>query len=248
LQRRTILAGLAALPLLATIRPGFAQETAETIATSGGDIGIHPVMHASLALSFGDEVFYLDPAENSFEGLPAPTAIFITHAHGDHYNEANLVTLAGDAVPIYVNEDVFSKLPEALKARATAMKNGDSATVNGIAVDAIPAYNITEDRKQYHPEGVGNGYVFTFADKKVYVAGDTEDIPEMRALTDIAVAFLPMNLPYTMDVTQAADAVKAFKPTVVYPYHFGDSDVDQFTTLVGDAAEVRIAAFYPAAT
>jgi len=179
LQRRTILAGLAALPLLATIRPGFAQETAETIATSGGDIGIHPVMHASLALSFGDEVFYVDPAENSFEGLPAPTAIFITHAHGDHYNEANLVTLAGAAVPIYVNEDVFSKLPEALKSRATAMKNGDSATVNGIAVDAIPAYNITEDRKQYHPQGVGNGYVFTFADKKVYVAGDTEDIPEI---------------------------------------------------------------------
>lgn len=248
MQRRTILAGLAALPLLATIRPRFAQETAETIATSGGDIGIHPLMHASLALSFGDEVFYVDPAENSFEGLPAPTAIFITHAHGDHYNEANLVTLAGAAVPIYVNEDVFSKLPEALKARATAMKNGDSATVNGIAVEAIPAYNITEDRKQYHPQGVGNGYVFTFADKKVYLAGDTEDIPEMRALTDIAVAFLPMNLPYTMDVTQAADAVKAFKPTVVYPYHFGDSDVDQFTTLVGDAAEVRIAAFYPAAT
>ncbi len=248
MQRRTILAGLAVLPLLATIRPGFAQETAETIATSGGDIGIHPVMHASLALSFGDEVFYVDPAENSFEGLPAPTAIFITHAHGDHYNEANLVTLAGAAVPIYVNEDVLSKLPEALKSRATAMKNGDSATVNGIAVEAIPAYNITEDRKQYHPEGVGNGYVFTFADKKVYVAGDTEDTPEMRALTDIAVAFLPMNLPYTMDVTQAADAVKAFKPTVVYPYHFGDSDVDQFATLVGDAAEVRIAAFYRAAT
>lgn len=245
MQRRTILAGLAALPVLATIRPGFAQETAETIVTSGGDIGIHPVMHASLALSFGDEVFYVDPAENSYEGLPAPTAIFITHAHGDHYNEANLVKLAGDAVPIYVNEDVFSKLPEALKSRATAMNNGDRLPVNSISVEAIPAYNITEDRKQYHPQGVGNGYVFTFADKKVYVAGDTEDIPEMRALTDIAVAFLPMNLPYTMDVTQAADAVKAFKPAVVYPYHSRGSDLEQFTALVGDAAEVRIAGFYP---
>ena len=246
MQRRTILAGLAALPALAAIRPAFAQDKADTIATSGGEFGIHPVMHASLALTFGAEVFYLDPAENSFEGLPAPTAIFITHAHGDHYNEANLARLAGDAVPIYVNEDVFGKLPEALKSHATAMKNGDSTTVNGIAVAAIPAYNTTEDRKQYHPQGVGNGYVFTFGDKQVYVAGDTEDIPEMRALTGIEVAFLPMNLPYTMDVAQAADAVKAFKPKIVYPYHSSGSDLEQFKTLVGDAAEVRIAEFYPA--
>lgn len=247
MQRRTILAGLAALPVLATVGPTLAQESVETVATSGGDVGIHPVMHASLALSYGDEVFYVDPAENSYEGLPAPTAIFITHAHGDHYNEENLVKLAGEAVPIYVNEDVFGKLPEALKARATAMKNGDSATVNGIGVEAIPAYNTTEDRKQFHPQGVGNGYVFTFGDKKIYVAGDTEDIPEMRALTGIAAAFLPMNLPYTMDVTQAADAVKAFKPAVVYPYHSRDSDLEQFTALVGDAADVRILPFYPSA-
>jgi L-ascorbate metabolism protein UlaG (beta-lactamase superfamily) len=241
-----MIAGLAALPVLATVRPAFAQGQADTVATSSGDLGIHPVMHASLALTFGDQVFYLDPAENSFEGLPAPTAIFITHAHGDHYNEANLAKLAGDAVPIYVNEDVFGKLPEALKSQATAMKNGDSATVNGINVDAIPAYNTTEDRKQYHPQGIGNGYVFTFGDKQVYVAGDTEDIPEMRALTGIEVAFLPMNLPYTMDVAQAADAVKAFRPKIVYPYHSRGSDLEEFKTLVGDAAEVRIAEFYPA--
>lgn len=244
MQRRTILAGLAALPVLASIRPAFA---AETVATSGGEIGIHPVMHASLALGFGDQVFYVDPAENSFDGLPAPTAIFITHAHGDHYNADNLAKLAGDSVPVYVNADVFEKLPEGLKARATALKNGESTTVNGIAVDAIAAYNTTEDRKQYHPQGVGNGYVFTFADKKVYVAGDTEDIPEMRALTGIEVAFLPMNLPYTMSVEQAADAVKAFRPAIVYPYHSRGSDLEQFKSLVGDASEVRIAGFYPAA-
>lgn len=244
MQRRTILAGLAALPVLASIRPAFA---AETVATSGGEIGIHPVMHASLALGFGDQVFYVDPAENSFDGLPAPTAIFITHAHGDHYNADNLAKLAGDEVPVYVNADVFEKLPEGLKARATALKNGESTTVNGIAVDAIAAYNTTEDRKQYHPQGVGNGYVFTFADKKVYVAGDTEDIPEMRALTGIEVAFLPMNLPYTMSVEQAADAVKAFRPAIVYPYHSRGSDLEQFKSLVGDASEVRIAGFYPAA-
>jgi len=243
LQRRTVIAGLAALPVLAAIRPAFAEDK---IATSGGDIGIYPVMHASLALTFGSEVFYLDPAENSFEGLPAPTAIFVTHAHPDHYNEANLAKLAGDSVPIYVNGDVFDKLPEALKARATSLENGRSAAVNGVNVDAVAAYNTTEDRKKYHPQGVGNGYVFTFGDKKVYVAGDTEDVPEMRALTGIEVAFLPMNLPYTMSVEQAADAVKAFKPKIVYPYHSQGSDLQQFKTLVGDAAEVRIAQFYPA--
>lgn len=247
MQRRTILAGLAALPLVTSIRSAFAQDAADMIATSAGDVGIHPVMHASLALSFGDQVFYVDPAENSFEGLPAPTAIFITHVHGDHYNPDNLVKLAGDSVPVYANEDVAGQVPEALKARTTGLANGASATVNGIAVDAIAAYNTTADRQQYHPQGVGNGYVFTFGDKKIYVAGDTEDVPEMRALTGIEVAFLPMNLPYTMDVTQAADAVKAFKPTIVYPYHSRGSDLDQFTTLVGDAAEVRIANFYPAA-
>ena len=243
MQRRTIIAGLAALPVLATLRPSLAEDK---VAAAGGDISIHPVMHASLALGFGAEVFYLDPAENSFAGLPAPTAIFITHAHGDHYNEANLAKLAGAAVPIYANEDVFGKLPDALKSHATAMKNGDSATVNGIAVDAIPAYNTTADRKQYHPQGVGNGYVFTFGDKKVYVAGDTEDTPEMRALTGIEVAFLPMNLPYTMDINQAANAVKAFRPKIVYPYHSRGSDLDAFKSLVGDASEVRIADFYPA--
>jgi L-ascorbate metabolism protein UlaG (beta-lactamase superfamily) len=246
LQRRTILAGLAALPALTLIRPAFAQAAADTIPTSGGDVGIHPVMHASLALSFGDQVFYLDPAENSFEGLPAPTAIFITHAHPDHYNADNLAKLAGEAVPVYANEEVVGQLPEALKGRATAMKNGDKATVNGVAVDAVPAYNTTADRLQYHPQGVGNGYVFSFGDKRVYVAGDTEDVPEMRALTGIEVAFLPMNLPYTMSIEQAAEAVKAFKPKIVYPYHSRGSDVEQFKTLVGDAAEVRIANWYPA--
>ena len=219
--------------------------SADTLSTSAGDVGIHPVQHASLALSFGDEVFYIDPADASYADLPAPTAIFITHGHGDHYNAAALEALGGDA-PIYVNPDVYEQLPEALKSRATALANGDEAEVNGVPVRAIPAYNITEDRLQYHPEGVGNGYVFTFGDKQVYVAGDTEDIPEMRALSSIAVAFLPMNLPYTMDVEQAADAVRAFRPEIVYPYHSRGSDLEQFESLVGDASEVRIADWYGA--
>jgi L-ascorbate metabolism protein UlaG (beta-lactamase superfamily) len=247
MQRRTILGGLAALPVLTAIQPGFAQDKADMISTSGGDVGVHPVVHASLALTFGDQVFYIDPAKNSFDGLPAPTAIFITHAHGDHYDPDNLARLAGDTVPIYTNADVFGKLPEALKSRATGLANGASATVSGVNVDAIPAYNLTAERLQYHPKGIGNGYIFTFGDKKIYASGDTEDIPEMRALTGIEAVFLCMNLPNTMDINQAADAVKAFKPKIVYPYHSKGQDLEAFKSLVGDAAEVRIANWYPAA-
>jgi len=191
-------------------------------------------------------VLYVDPAEADFSALPAPTGILITHAHGDHYNDEALEKLAAGGIPLIVNEDVFSKLPDSLKAQATALANGATGEIAGIPVAAVPAYNTTADRLQYHPEGVGNGYVLTFGDKQVYVAGDTEDVPEMRSLTGIALAFLPMNLPYTMGVEQAADAVKAFRPTIVYPYHFGDSDTAKFAELVGDAAEVRMANWYPA--
>ena len=124
------------------------------------------------------------------------------------------------------------------------LKNGDSGSIDGLAVDAIAAYNSTEARKQYHPQGRDNGYVLTLGDKKIYIAGDTEDVPEMRALTGIEVAFLPMNLPYTMSIEQAADAVKAFKPAIVYPYHYSESDTQAFNDLVGDAAEVRLVDWY----
>ena len=121
------------------------------------------------------------------------------------------------------------------------LENGE---IDGIPVEAVPAYNITADRRQYHPQGRDNGYVLTFGDRRLYIAGDTEDTPEMRALTGIEVAFLPMNLPYTMSVEQAADAVKAFRPAIVYPYHSRGSDTATFKELVGDAAEVRLAEWY----
>lgn len=244
IKRRTVLAGLSALPLAAIVRPVLAVDT---LATSGGEVGIHPVAHASLALTFGNEVIYVDPAENSFAGLPTATAIVITHAHPDHFNPDNLVKLAGDVATLVVNEDVFGKLPEALKSRATALANGASGRAGSVPVDAVAAYNTTADRLQYHPQGVGNGYVFGFGDKRVYVAGDTEPTPEMLALENIDIAFLPMNLPYTMSVEQAAEAVKGFAPKVVYPYHSRGSDLDAFKAAVGDASEVRIAAWYPAA-
>ena len=245
LKRRSVLVGLGALPVLAAVRPSFAQ-SADMLMTASGEVSIHPVQHASLALLYGDTVLYIDPAEADFSAQPTPTGILITHAHGDHYNAAALEKLAANGVPLIVNPDVYDKLPESLKPQATALANGETGTIDGIPVAAVPAYNTTADRLQYHPMGVGNGYVLTFDDKKIYAAGDTEDVPEMRDLTGIDVAFLPMNLPYTMTVDQAADAVRAFKPGIVYPYHYGESDTAHFAELVGDAAEVRLVDWYPA--
>ncbi len=233
---------------------GLAQEGAMTLEgdklqTSAGDVTIHPVSHATLLLAHAENVFYVDPVGGAalYESLPAPTAILITHQHGDHFDLPTLEAIGGE-VPILTTQTVYDGLSEALKARTTVLANGESGTLEGIPVDAVPAYNTTPERAQFHPKGIGNGYVLTFGDKKVYVAGDTEDIPEMRAFGGINVAFLPMNLPFTMSVEQAADAVKAFRPEVVYPYHFrgreGMSDLEVFTSLVGDASEVRIRDWY----
>lgn len=253
-RRRTILSALAGLPLVmlagAQFSPLLAQDTdmADTIATDQGDLTIHPVDHASLVLHWGDHVIYVDPVGGAerYATLPAPTAILITHGHGDHFDLPTLEAIAS-GVPIVANVEVFDKLPEALKANATSIANGEEGEIAGIPLRAVAAYNITEDRLRYHPQGVGNGYVLTFGGKSVYVAGDTEPTPEMLALTGIDVAFLPMNLPYTMTPEQAAEAVNAFKPAIVYPYHYGDSDLSLFENAVDDGIEVRLRNWYPSA-
>lgn len=249
-KRRSVVAGMVALPLAANLTQAWAQEdgvlTGDTITTDDGDIVIHPVDHASLVIGFGNDVFYVDPVGGAalYEGLPAPTAILITHGHGDHFDVPTLEAIAGSA-PLLTNKDVFDKLPEALKANASAIANGEDTSLNGIAVSAIAAHNVTEDRMQYHPVGVGNGYILTLGDRKVYVAGDTEPTDEMLALTDIEVAFLPMNLPYTMTPDQAAEAINAFKPKIVYPYHYGDSDLSVLETNVDADVDVRLREWYP---
>ncbi|MCS6761674.1 MAG: MBL fold metallo-hydrolase [Candidatus Devosia symbiotica] len=155
----------------------------------------------------------------AYEGLPAPTAILITYGHGDHFDVPTLEAIASNA-PIITNTDVFGKLPKDLKAQAKALANGEDDSLNSIAISAIPMHNITADRVNYHPVGVGNGYLIILGDKVVYVAGDTEPIPKMLALMGIAVTFLSMNLPYTMTPEQALEAINTFRPAVVYSYHY----------------------------
>lgn len=254
LKRRDVVAGMATLPLVSLGTTAFTSAWAQgdagldgdAIATADGDIIVHPVDHASLLLGFGAEVIYVDPVGGAarYEGLPAPTSILITHGHGDHFDLPTLEAIAGSA-PILTNQEVFDKLPETLKANATALANGEEGNLNGIAVRAIAAHNTTEDRMRYHPVGVGNGYVLGFSDKQVYVAGDTEPTPDMLALTGIEVAFLPMNLPYTMTPEQAAEAVNTFKPAIVYPYHYGKSDLSVLEAGANAETEVRLRNWYP---
>lgn len=244
LTRRTVIFGIAAMPVVLSAANSLAAGVPpDTLSTSAGDVTIQPLNHATLVLSQGSHVLYIDPAKVDFSGQKSPTGILITHAHGDHFDPDNLSKIAGKA-PIIVTAEVMGKLPEALKAQATVLKNGDSGTIDGIPVMAVPAYNTSPDKLKFHPKGDGNGYVLSFGDKKIYVAGDTENTPEMAALTGIDVAFLPMNQPYTMTPEQAADAVKAFKPKVVYPYHYKGTDTQKFADLVGNAAEVRLRDWY----
>ncbi len=231
------LAGLGGMTIMPFAARAQGALEGDAYATAGGEIVVHPVAHASFVMQAPGLVIYNDPVGGAepYAGLPAPQLILITHEHGDHFDLPTLSAIAGDGTRLLTNPAVYAMLPAELQARATAIANGEATTVNDIGVEAIPAYNITPERMQYHPQGRDNGYVLTVDGLRVYIAGDTEDIPEMRALRDIDVAFVPMNLPYTMTVEQAASGLDAFRPAVVYPYHYGDSDVAALPGLLASA-------------
>ncbi|MDF2234499.1 MBL fold metallo-hydrolase [Albimonas sp. CAU 1670] len=239
-RREAMRLGAAALAGIGTISvmPWRARAAGDVYKTQGGEIGIHPVSHASFVMTTPGPVIYVDPVgdPSAYADMPSPDVILITHEHGDHYAPETLAELAKSAGEIIVNPAVMEKLSEDLKAKATAVANGETADAGGIPLRAIPAYNTTEERLKYHPQGRDNGYVLEIDGKTVYIAGDTEDIPEMRALTGIDIAFVPMNLPYTMTEAQAASAVAEFKPAVVYPYHYRDSDLDKFEAALKEAS------------
>jgi L-ascorbate metabolism protein UlaG (beta-lactamase superfamily) len=250
-RRTALVTGSAALlgfasSTLAPIRARGQDQGGDAYETESGRIVVHPVHHASLVMETPVGAIYADPVggAGAFEGLPAPDLVFVTHEHGDHFDPETLSAIVGDETRLITNPAVRDMLPEALKAKATALANGESTGVGDLTVEAIPAYNTTQDRLNYHPKGRDNGYVLTIGGRRIYIAGDTEDIPEMRALEDIFIAFVPMNQPYTMDVDQAASAVNAFAPTYVYPYHYRDSDIDRFAAGVDSGVEVVRADWY----
>lgn len=222
--------------------------TGDRIPAANGDLVVQPINHATLALGWNQQVVYVDPVGGAkrFENLPRPDLILLTDIHGDHLSVETLQGVAKETTKLVAPPAVAEKLPPALQKATTVFTNGQSGEVAGLKIDAIAAYNLAPDRQRFHARGRGNGYVVELGGKRVYLSGDTEDIPEMKALKDIDVAFLCMNLPYTMTVEQAAGVVKEFRPKIVYPYHCRGSDLEKFKQLVGDSAgvEARIRDWY----
>ena len=252
--RRTFLANSAATAGTITLLPLTAHadgQGADSFETATGVIKVHPVAHASIVLETPKGTIYVDPVGEpaQYSGFPAPDLILITHEHGDHYKEETLQAIATDASVMITNPAVMGKLSDGLKSNASAVANGGIAEFNGMSIEAIPAYNTTEERLNFHPQGRDNGYVLNFDGFRMYISGDTEDIPEMRALSDIDLAFVCMNLPFTMDANAAASAVSEFAPTYVYPYHYrgrdgGTQDPASFAKMVGREVEVKYGNWY----
>jgi L-ascorbate metabolism protein UlaG (beta-lactamase superfamily) len=221
--------------------PASAQESFEkdVIKTSGGDLEITFIGHGSLMLKFGGKIIHVDPFSRlaDYTKLPKADMIIMTHEHQDHLDPAALLGSRTKDTVVILTEKCAEKVSGGI-----IMKNGDVQKLLGITIEAVPAYNLVHKRENgqpYHPKGQGNGYVLTFGDKRLYIAGDTENTPEMKALKNIDYAFLPMNLPYTMTPEMAADAVQAFKPRVFYPYHYGETGTDRIVELLKNDRDIE---------
>ncbi|MBN2214840.1 MAG: MBL fold metallo-hydrolase [Bacteroidales bacterium] len=215
----------------------------DTISTSDGDLIISFIGHASLIFEFKNLTIHIDPVmqEGDYSKMPKADLIVITHEHSDHFDLTAIKHLTKKETKLIVTGECVHSTE--YLSNAEILKNGDKTTYNGIRVEAVPAYNIKHKRHDgnpFHPKGSGNGYILTFGDKKVYIAGDTENIPEMKALTGIDIAFLPMNLPYTMTPEMVADAARTFKPKILYPYHYGNTNTRDLINLLKDNPETEI--------
>jgi len=210
--------------------------------TNSGDLTIQFLGHGSLLFEFNGLNIYTDPFSQvaDYTKLPAADLVFVTHEHHDHLDLPALGAIRTDRTQVVCNAASASLLPGSL-----VMHNHEQREIQGIPVAAVPAYNLLHKRgdgQPFHPKGIGNGYVLTFGELRVYLAGDTENVPEMKGLHDIDVAFLPMNLPYTMTPEMVASAARTFKPKILYPYHFGSTDTNQLLKLLGKEpwVEVRV--------
>lgn len=221
------------------------EPTVDRLATTEGDVIVHPINHASLVLEWKGKAIYVDPVGGAarYQSLPRADLILLTHAHRDHLDPATLTAVKGANAKILAPSIVSEDLPANLQSLTSTLTNGAAATVAGVNVLAVPAYNLT---KAFHPKGVGNGYVLTLGGKRLYISGDTEATPEMVALRDIDAAFLCMNQPYTMTVDQAVSAVRAFRPKIIYPYHSSGSDLNSFKKQLETepGIEVRLLKWY----
>jgi L-ascorbate metabolism protein UlaG (beta-lactamase superfamily) len=204
------------------------------------DLKITFVAHGTLWLTYGNTVIHVDPVGEhaDYRSLPMADVILVTHEHSDHLDPEAISILRKDTAAVLVSSKCAGRVPGAI-----VLHNGDSRSVKGIRVEAVPAYNVVHMRapgSPYHPRGNGNGYVLTLGERRVYIAGDTENTREMKALKGIDIAFLPMNLPYTMTPEMVCDAAMAFRPKVLYPYHMGDTDSSVIQSLLAGAGDIEV--------
>lgn len=241
--------------LFFTINYSFSQKPkTDILKTSLGDLKIQPIFHSSLFLQWNNLTIYIDPygGQNAFKNMIDPDLIIITDIHGDHLDLETLKSIHTDKAIFIAPEAVAEKLPPIYHKNLIVLNNNETTEQLGIKIKALPMYNLPDIPNSKHPKGRGNGYILTIENKQIYISGDTEDINEMRNLKNIDVAFVCMNLPYTMDIHQAASAVLEFKPKIVYPFHYRGkpdmSDVQVFKKLVNDKnpnIEVRLRNWYP---
>ena len=216
------------------------QFESDTIKTDKGNLVITFIGHGTLMMTFNNMVIHVDPVGRyaDYTKLPKADIILLTHHHGDHMDVDAINKISKGNTDLILTETCAKEIKSGI-----VMKNGDVKVVKGIKVTAVPAYNIVHKRdngEPYHPKGVGNGYVIKLGDKRVYIAGDTENIPEMKQLAPIDIAFLPMNLPYTMTPEMVADAVKMIHPKILYPYHFGNTNTDELIALLKGKSDCEI--------
>ena len=237
---------LLSLALLTLVSAGVDPATAadppptDRIPTSAGPLDLTFLGHGTLMLTFKDTVLHIDPYGTvaDYAALPQADLILLTHEHADHLDEKALALVRTPATDMILPPVCADRVQGGL-----ILKNGDTRTVRGITITAVPAYNLVHHRdngEPFHPRGVGNGYLLDFGDTRLYVAGDTENTPEMAALKDVDIAFLPMNLPYTMTPEMVADAARSFRPRILYPYHYGDTDPQRLVELLRDQADIEV--------
>ena len=217
-------------------------EVDEFTTASGKTVKFHALMHACIRIQYDGKEIQIDPVSKlsnrsiNYAAMPKADYIFVTHEHADHYDAAALKTLSADKTQLVMNKRCAD-----MYGSGKVMANGDKLQLADVSVEAVPAYNSTAGREQFHPKGRDNGYILTIDGLRIYIAGDTEDIPEMAQIKDIDIAFLPCNQPYTMTPDQLVRAAKVIKPKVLFPYHYGQTDLSSIPAqLEGTGIDVRI--------
>ncbi len=239
-MEKFLMLGTALVFVAAATAVSAADYQSDKFKTSKGDLVITFLGHGTLMMAFGGKTIHIDPVADmaDYSKLPKADLVLITHEHSDHLDLKAVGNIKKPETKYVTTGAVARQLKD-----ATVIKNGDTKTVMDLKIEAVPAYNLVHMRSPgmpFHPRGVGNGYIVAFGDKRVYIAGDTENTPEMKALKGIDIAFLPMNLPYTMTPEMVADAAKAFRPKVLYPYHYGNTDPKKLVDLLKDDKDIEV--------